>query len=421
MPANPARGGGPSAQPSRPLMRARPPLRNAAGATGTRRQARASRQTGATRTPRLGGPTIHYVALLAVILVLLLTGVVLVLSASPIVGINDGGEPLLYFRRHLYSAGLAVLVLLVTLSIDYRFWRRFAIPLVAVSMALLAAVLVVGDVVSGSKRWLDFGLFNVQPSELAKLALVIAVAVFLEQRYHDLAHNSRSMLPLLAVVGGGCGLVVLQPDLGTSVILAAIAMGMMFSVGVPGRYLMRLALFATPALALLFLAADYRRARLTGFLNPIEERLGAGYQTFQSLVGLAQGGVTGSGLGAGQAKWGWVPNAHTDFIFVVVGEEMGLLGGLAVIALLTLVGVLGFRTARRAPDIFGSLMAAGITIWLMLQTFINIGGVLGLLPITGVTLPFLSYGSSSLLVTAMAAGILLSITKSTQNLPKPRR
>ena len=341
----------------------------------------------------------------------MLTGVVLVLSASPIAGLNHTGEALLYFRRHLYSVAMAVIVLLVTLGVDYRHWRKAAAPLVVLSYSLLIAVMLFGNVVSGSRRWLDFGFFNVQPSELAKLAVVVAVAAFLEHRYHELALSPRRLRPLLIVLGGGCALVMLQPDLGTTLILAMIAVGMMFAVGVPSRYLLRLGLYAAPVMAILFAAADYRRARLVGFLNPVEERLGAGYQTFQSLVGLAQGGVTGSGLGAGQAKWGWVPNAHTDFIFVIVGEELGLLGGLMVLTLLSLVGVLGFRTARRAPDIFGSLLAAGITIWLMLQTFVNIGGVLGLLPITGVTLPFLSYGSSSLLVNAVAAGLLLNIAK----------
>ncbi len=383
-------------RPAQPLLRSRPPVRNAPRSTRT--------------SPR-SGPSLHYVTLLAVVLVLMLTGVVMVLSASPIVGINHGGEPLLYFRRHLYSVGLAVIVLLVTLGIDYQFWRRLAIPIVAVSMMLLVAVLLVGDTVYGSKRWLDFGFFHVQPSEIAKLAVVIAVAAFLERHYHELAVSHRSLRPLLLVLGGGCALVLLQPDLGTTLILVAIAAGMIFAVGVPSRYLLRLGLYAVPVIAILFVSAGYRRSRLIGFLNPTEERLGAGYQAFQNLVGLAQGGVTGSGLGAGQAKWGWVPNAHTDFIFVIIGEEMGFLGGVMVLALLTLLGVLGFGTARRVPDIFGSLMASGITIWFMLQTFVNIGGALGVLPISGVTLPFLSYGSSSLLVNSAAAGMLLSIAK----------
>ncbi len=393
-----------SVRPIQPLLRSRSPVRNTSRST---------------RTSRQRGPSLHYVTLLAVVLVLMLTGVVMVLSASPIVGINHGGEPLLYFRRHLYSVGLAVIVLLVTLGIDYQFWRRLAIPIVAVSMTLLMAVLLIGDTVSGSKRWLDFGLLNVQPSEIAKLALVVAVAAFLEQHYHELAVNHRSLRPLLLVVGGGCALVLLQPDLGATLILVAIAAGMMFAVGVPSRYLLRLGLYAVPGAAVLSVSAGYRRSRLIGFLNPTEESQGAGYQTIQNLVGLAQGGVTGSGLGAGQAKWGWVPNAHTDFIFVIVGEEMGFLGGVMLLTLLTLLGILGFGTARRAPDIFGSLLAAGITIWLMLQTFVNIGGVLGLLPISGVTLPFLSYGSSSLLVNSAAAGMLLNIARnSTKNSAK---
>ncbi|HCB34821.1 MAG TPA: hypothetical protein DEP69_06705 [Acidimicrobiaceae bacterium] len=219
------------------------------------------------------------------------------------------------------------------------------------------------------------------------------------------------MRPLVLFVGAGCALVLAQPDLGTMTIIALTAAGMMFAAGVPARLLAGLALLAVPLTAVLFMSADYRRARITGFLHPVEERLGAGYQTFQSLVGLANGGITGTGLGNGEAKWGWVPNAHTDFIFVVVGEEMGLTGAAAVLGLLAVVGVLGFRTAQRAPDYFGALLAAGVTVWLMVQTFVNVGGVLGLLPITGVTLPFLSYGSSSLLVNSAAAGLLLNVAR----------
>lgn len=356
-------------------------------------------------------PSLRYVVLLAVILLLLITSVVLVLSASPVVGINHGGEPLLYFRRHLYSVGLAVVLLVLTLGIDYRYWRRLAIPLAVASVVMLVAVLIFGDTVLGAKRWLDFGKFNVQPTEVAKLALVVSLASFLELRYHQLALSQRILRPLLIVMSAVCALVLLQPDFGTTLILVMIAVGMLFTIGVPGRYLARLGLLVVPVMVLLSVTAGYRRARLTGFLNPIEERLGAGYQTFQSLVGLAQGGVVGSGLGSGQAKWGWVPNAHTDFIFVIVGEEMGLLGAIVILALLATVGVLGLRTAQRAPDAFSSMLAAGITIWFMGQAFVNIGGVLGLLPVTGVTLPFLSYGSSSLLVTAAAAGLLLNIAK----------
>lgn len=356
-------------------------------------------------------PSLRYATLLAAVLLLLLTGAVVVLSASAVVSLDHRGQPLSYFWRHLSSVGLAIVVLMVTIGVDYRRWRRLAAPLAGVSALGLVAVLAVGDVVHGSRRWLDLGPITVQPSEIAKLALVVSVALFLETRRHELDVSRRVVRPLVLFVGAGCALVLAQPDLGTMTIIALTAAGMMFAAGVPARLLAGLALLAVPLTAVLFMSADYRRARITGFLHPVEERLGAGYQTFQSLVGLANGGITGTGLGNGEAKWGWVPNAHTDFIFVVVGEEMGLTGAAAVLGLLAVVGVLGFRTAQRAPDYFGALLAAGVTVWLMVQTFVNVGGVLGLLPITGVTLPFLSYGSSSLLVNSAAAGLLLNVAR----------
>ena len=364
----------------------------------------------ASRTGNLG-PSVRYVSLLAAVLLLILTGIVLVLSATSATVIAAPDRPLHYFSRHLWSVGISLGVLGITLGIDYRRWRRLAVPLVATSIALLVAVLVAGREVGGSRRWLEFGVVNVQPSEIAKLALIVAMATFLDARKDQIDRHDRILRPSMLILAVGCCLVLLQPDLGTTLILAGIGVGMLFVAGLPGRDLGKIALvvgIAAPALAV---AAPYRRARLSGFLNPIEERADEGYQTFQSLVGLAQGGLRGTGLGAGQAKWGWVPNTPTDFIFVIVGEEMGLFGAVGLLLLLGVVGVGGLRTSQRAPDEFGTLLAAGIAIWFVLQTLINVGGVVGLLPVTGVTLPFLSFGGSSLVVTSAAAGLLLNVTR----------
>ena len=358
------------------------------------------------------GPSVRYAALLSAVFLLLLTGVVLVLSATSASGIASGARPS-QFDRHLWSVGLAVAVLLVTLGVDYRHWRRLALPLAATSAGLLLAVLAVGERTGGARRWIDIdkiGL-SIQPSEIAKLALIVALAAFLDARKDQIERPDRILRPTMLLLTVGCSLVLLQPDLGTTLILAGIGVGMLFVAGLPGRDLGKIALIVAVAAPLLALAAPYRRARLAGFLDPIAERASSGYQTFQSLVGLAQGGLRGTGLGAGQAKWGWVPNAHNDFIFVIVGEEMGLLGALGLLTLLGVVGIGGLRTSQKAPDMFGTLLAAGISIWFVLQTLVNVGGVVGLLPVTGVTLPFLSFGGSSLVVTAAAAGLLLNVTR----------
>lgn len=360
-------------------------------------------------TPQLATrPDGTYVTLVITVLTLLVAGVVFVVSASAVVGLDHAGEPLLYVNRHLVAVTLAVVTLLVTLNIDYRFWRRWSLGMVAVVLVLLVMVLVTGDAVGGSRRWLEVGPMSVQPSEAAKLALVVGSAMLLDCRDSTFAVGVRRTLLLTAATAA---LVLVQPDLGTAVVLIAIVAGVLFAAGVPGRLFVALGAIAVPLGAIAVVAADYRRARLVGFLNPVEERLGAGYQTYQSLIGLAEGGTGGTGIGAGQAKWGWVPNAHTDFIFVIVGEETGLVGGLVVLALLGLIGIIGFRIAARCVDPFGRLLAVGITTWLMVQSFVNVGGVVGLLPVTGIPLPFMSFGASSLVVTAAAAGVLANVAR----------
>lgn len=371
------------------------------------------------RDVRPGAP-LRYVALMAAVLLLLLTGVVLVLTASSVTAIDETGGAFFYFNRHLVFVTLAVIVLLVTLRIDYRFWRRLAVPLIGASIGGLMTVLLVGRSIQGSKRWIETPFANIQPSEFAKFALVVGLATFLDSRRQQLAKSRRIIRPLVVVLAGVCGLLMLQPDLGTTMIVMSITIAMLFAAGVPRRDVAKVSAAVVTLGAVGGLGAGYRRARLLGFWQPVEERLDSGYQTFQSLVGLANGGVGGVGLGEGRAKWGWLPNAHTDFIFAIVGEELGLFGALLVLFLFATVGVLGFRISQSAPDFFGSVLAAGLTVWLVVQVFVNVGGVVGLLPITGVTLPFLSFGGSSLVVNAAAAGVLLNIARQSPPRVRPR-
>jgi cell division protein FtsW len=285
--------------------------------------------------------------------------------------------------------------------------------MLAVSAGLLVLVLVpgLGLQVNGARSWIGVGSLTLQPSEIAKLALILFVAELLSRRSSAMADSRLTLRPVLVVAGAIALLVMLQPDLGTTMVLGALVLALLYVGGVP---LMKLG--ATAALGggvALFLALrkEYRRDRLLAFLDPGADPESIGYQISQSLTGVASGRLTGVGLGASRSKWGFLPNAHTDFIFAIIGEETGLIGALVVVTLFVAFAVLGVRAALHAPDRFGTLVAAGITAWVVSQALVNIGGVVGLLPITGLTLPFVSFGGTSLVVTMAATGILLNIAR----------
>jgi cell division protein FtsW len=267
--------------------------------------------------------------------------------------------------------------------------------------------------VRGSSRWIGTGQFRVQPSEFAKLAILLFTADILARR--GAKGSARSALrPVVLVFCVAAFLVMGQPDMGTTLVLGCIVLSLLFVGGVELRTLGGLVGVAAGGALLLGLVEGYRRARLFSFLNPWKDAGNTGYQIVQSLVGLASGHWTGLGLGASRAKWGFLPNAYTDFIFAIIGEELGLIGTLLVIGLFVAFAILGVRTALKAPDRFGALLAAGITAWVVGQALINIGAVIGVLPVTGVPLPFVSFGGSSLVITMGAAGILLNIARQTR-------
>jgi cell division protein FtsW len=280
-------------------------------------------------------------------------------------------------------------------------------------VGLLVAVLVpgVGVTVNGSSRWLGAGGFSIQPSELAKLAVLLFVADLLARREAWMGDTGVTLRPVMVVLGGVALLLLAQPNLGTTIVLASIVFSVLFVAGTPMVPLAAWGAAGAAAALLLSITKPYRRARLFAFLHPWQDPLNKGYQTIQSQVSLASGGWFGLGVGASRAKWGFLPFAYTDFIFAIIGEELGILGALLVVALFAGLGLLGVRTAMRAPDRFGQLVAAGITTWFCVQAFVNIGAVIGALPITGVPLPFISFGGSSLLSTMAAAGILLNIAR----------
>ncbi|MBV8981228.1 MAG: cell division protein FtsW, partial [Acidimicrobiia bacterium] len=289
------------------------------------------------------------------------------------------------------------------------------VPLALVALGLLLVVLVPGLGVSvrGSSRWIGTGQFRIQPSEFAKLAILLFTADVLARRGSK-GDVRRALRPVLLVFGCAAVLVMAQPDMGTTLVLSCIVLSLLFVGGVEMRTLGAVLGIAAGGALLLGLVESYRRARLFSFLHPWKDAGNTGYQIVQSLVGLASGHWTGLGLGASRAKWGFLPNAYTDFIFAIIGEELGLIGTLLVIGLFVAFAVFGVRTALKAPDRFGALIAAGITAWVVGQALINIGAVIGVLPVTGVPLPFISFGGSSLVITMGAAGILLNVARQTR-------
>jgi cell division protein FtsW len=390
-----------------------------AGQTG--RPDRADEQDGEERVRDPGRGLYRW--LFTVVVLLHLFGMVMVFSASSVQGIRDESGGWFYFNRQLLFSVGGYLLLVVTLRVDYRWWRRVAPALYAVALFLLALVLVMGPSINGSRRWIPLGPFNIQPSEVAKLAVLLFVASVLADRAAVMGDKRRTLHTALLALAPAAAAVMLEPDLGTTIILTAIVVAAVFIAGVPLRPLLGLAAAAAAAAALLALVAPYRRARLLAFVDPWSDVQGVGYHTIQSLVGLATGGLSGTGLGESRAKWGFLPNAHSDFIYAIIGEELGLIGALLVLALIVALAVLGFQVALRAPDLFGTILAGGITTWFVGQAFVNIGGVVGVMPITGVTLPFVSFGGSSLLVSMAAAGILLNIARQARPpaVPPPER
>jgi len=364
----------------------------------------------ARRTSRLAVFVLIPMALLVVV------GLGAILSSSSVLALRETGDSLHYFKQQAVWLGLGVAALIGASLTPMRWWRRMAFPMFAVTVVLLVAVLLVGQRSAGSTRWLLAGPLSVQPSEIAKLTTILFLAT-LVSRKEDSMHRVRDFFwPVAASVGIVGGLVMFQPDLGTTLLIAAGAFAVLVASTAPLGWVLGGALVGGAAAFGLAATSTYRWARITSFLDLGSDPLGGGYQAVQSLVALGTGGLLGVGLGASRARWSFLPNAHTDFIFAIIGEETGLAGSLAVVALFIALTIAGTVVAYRSVDRFGRLVAIGITTWLVAQALVNVGGVVGALPITGIPLPFVSYGGSALVTEMVAVGILLSIVR--QSLPR---
>ncbi len=362
---------------------------------------------------RPGRATGTCLAILGLVGFLTLFGLVMVISASSVTDLKEHGTTWYSFKRQALWAIVGTFGLVLAIRVHYRRWRRWAGPMLIASIAMLVLVLVpgVGAEANGASRWIGVGALRVQPSEFAKLAVLLFVAKLLSDREREGKARvaALTLKPTLVVFGAVAALLMLQPNLGTTIALGAIVLTMLFIHGARVHHLGGIALLGAGAAAFLALQASYRRARVTAFLNPWADPSDTGYQTIQSLVGIASGGLFGVGLGASRAKYEFLPEAHTDFIFAIIAEELGLLGAAVVIGLFVALAYFGVRVALETADPFGRLVATGITTWFGVQAFINIGAVVAVLPITGVPLPFVSFGGSSLVVTLVAAGILANI------------
>jgi cell division protein FtsW len=349
----------------------------------------------------------------ALVAALCIFGTVMVGSASEVVSIETYGSAWAILVRQCMWLAVGSVVMLIAARFDYRRLRRFSRLFLIAGFGGLVLVLVPHLAVhaTGSSRWIGFGAFDVQPSEIMKLALAVFAADFVVRR-EDAGGSERTVVgPLLLVTGAAALLVLLQPDMGTAVVLSCVGLSVLFASGVSFRPILKVGLGLGVVAVVVSLVEPYRRERLLTFLDPGAHASGSGYQVVQSLIGLGSGHLVGLGLGNGTEKWGFLPNPHSDFIFSVIGQELGLAGTLLVVVLVGTLCWVGLRAAARAPDRFGGLLGVAIVAWIGVEALINVGAVIGLLPVTGIPLPFVSYGGSSLVVTMAAAGILVNIAR----------
>ena len=349
-------------------------------------------------------------------LLLVCASVVMVYSASAYLATDRENDQWIFLAKQLTFALLGLFLVHVIMRIDYRNYRQPVViwsGLAVVAVALVAVLF--GREIKGATRWLNVGGLGIQPSELAKLVLVIFMAALLERRMDKIDEPAQALLPIGAVVGAFVGLILIQPDLGTSVSILAIAGVMVFAAGIDYRYIAGLVLAAVPAFYFLIVSSEYRWKRVTAYLDPWATPFGEGYQMIQSMIAVSVGGIFGRGLMEGQQKLLFLPEPHNDFIYSVIAEELGFIGATVVLLCFCVIAWRGMRTALRAPDRFGAFLALGLTTMVAFQALFNISVVLGLLPTKGIPLPFVSYGGSSLLINLIGMGILLNVSQHASN------
>jgi cell division protein FtsW len=358
-------------------------------------------------------PALRYdPVLLSAVLLLLTFGVVMVYSASAVYAGARLGDGLWFFKRQALGAGLGLAALLAAMKIGYRRLEALAVPLLAASLLLLVLVRIpgLGHAAGGAQRWMRLGPVTFQPSEIGKLSLVLWLARSLAKKQERIRIFSVGFLPHLIVLGLFAVPLLLEPDFGTAVILSVLTFALLFVAGARTTWLLGLVGALAPIAAILVWRSPYRLQRVLTFLDPWKDPRGHGYQTIESLLGFGAGGSLGVGLGESHQKLFFLPAAHTDFILSIVGEELGFAGVAAVLVLFAVIVWRGLKAAHAASDAFGCYLALGLTLLLSLEAIVNAGMALAILPTKGMTLPFISYGMSSVISSCLAAGILLSIS-----------
>ena len=342
---------------------------------------------------------------------LVVIGLGAVLSSSSVVAIREGLDQYAIFERQLLYVGVGIAAMIATTKIPYRWYARWAPLILVVAIAALVATRLIGSVRGGSRSWIELGSFTAQPSEFAKFAVVVYLAAVLSRKEQHLGQFSHVFWPVAGSLGVVSSLVMLQPDLGTTILVMVAAFAVVIASAAPFRHVLALGALAAGGAGFLAWSEPYRWERLMSWFDETPDILGEGLQAHQALVALGSGGLFGVGLGASRARWSFLPNAHTDFIFAIIGEETGLAGALSVITLFVILTVVGVIVAMRARDQFGRLLAIGLLTWVTTQAIVNIGGVVGALPITGVPLPFVSVGGSAMIVNLAVVGVLLNIAR----------
>lgn len=345
------------------------------------------------------------------VLSLLAIGIIMVFSSSAVGAWQRGQDPYAVLRRQLIWAGLGIVAMVVMMNFDYRRLKRLSWILFPVSLGLLIVVLFVARDIKGSMRWIPLGPLTIQPSELAKFSCVLFLSFWLSELKDGVKNFVAGVLIPLVMIGVVCALIMLEPDLGTTIVIFGSTMLILFVAGVRKSHLTFVMLLGAAAGYVLAVSAPYRRQRLISFLDPWADRTGSGWQIIQSLYALGSGGLFGLGLGRGRQKFSYLPEPHTDFIFSSLGEELGFIGTALVLLLFFLLAWRGLRVAMESRDSFGALLAAGITSMIVFQAILNIGVVTSSLPVTGVPLPLISAGGSSLTITLGSIGVLLNISK----------
>lgn len=349
------------------------------------------------------------------VICLILFGLVMLASASSVLGFERFDDSNFFLKRQLVSLGIGLVAMLVIYRIDYHRWQAWAVPFLFATVILLLAVFIPGLGVTslGAHRWVNFGLFIVQPSEIAKLAAVIYFSVWLDRRAHRIGDLRSTVLPYIGMLGLLGGLILAEPDLGTTTIILGTAVLLFITAGGPWRHVIGFLGVAAVGFLALIRLAPYRAQRFTVFLNPDLDPLGIGYHINQALLAIGSGGLFGLGLGHSRQKFNYLPEPAGDSIFAVMAEELGFVFiTIFILAWLMLI-LRGMAVARQAPDRFGRLVAIGVTGWLGLQAFLNIGALSAVLPLTGIPLPFLSHGGSAIITSLAAVGILLNISRQT--------